>query len=97
MAKGYWIATYRSISNPEALARYGLRAPQVIAAHGGRVLARGAPARTFEGALEKRCVLIEFDSVAAAAAAYESAEYLEVKAILDGAVEREIRIVEGIE
>ena len=97
MAKGYWIATYGSVSNPEALARYGQRAPQVIAAHGGRILARGVPARTYEGALAQRCVLIEFDSVAAAAAAYESAEYLEVKAILDGAVERELRIMEGIE
>ena len=97
MAKGYWIATYRSVSNPEAFARYGQRAPDVIASHGGRILARGLPARIYEGALPQRCVLIEFDSVAAAVAAYDSADYREVRAILEGAVEREIRIIEGIE
>lgn len=96
MARGYWIATYRSVSNPEALARYGSIAPDVIRAHGGRILARGIPARVYEAAEAQRCVVIEFDSVDAAIAAYESPAYREVRALLEGAVEREIRIVEGV-
>jgi uncharacterized protein (DUF1330 family) len=95
MAKGYWIATYRSVSNPDALATYSARATPVIESHGGRVLARGKPVRAFEAADAQRCVVIEFDSVAAAISAYESPAYQGVIPILEGAVEREIVIVEG--
>ena len=96
MAKGYWIATYRSVSDPDALARYAGPATQIIGAHGGRILARGIPARAYEAGKSERCVVIEFDSVDAAISAYESAAYQEVRSILKGAVEREIRIVEGV-
>jgi uncharacterized protein (DUF1330 family) len=96
MAKGYWIATYRSVSDPDALARYAGPATKIIKEHGGRILARGIPARTYEAAESQRCVVIEFDSVDAAISAYESAAYQEVRAILEGAVEREVRIVEGV-
>jgi uncharacterized protein (DUF1330 family) len=41
MAKAYWVATYRSISNPEALAAYAKLAGPAIEAAGGRFLARG--------------------------------------------------------
>jgi uncharacterized protein (DUF1330 family) len=96
MSKGYWIATYRSVSNPDALAKYaGLAAP-ILEAQGGRILARGLPARTFESTPAQRTVIVEFSSVAAAISAYESAAYQEVLAILEGAAERDIRIVEGV-
>ncbi|HSH39229.1 MAG TPA: DUF1330 domain-containing protein [Chthoniobacterales bacterium] len=42
-------------------------------------------------------VVIEFESTAAAAAAYESAAYQKALGILGNAVDRDIRIVEGIE
>jgi uncharacterized protein (DUF1330 family) len=96
MAKGYWVATYRSVSDPEALARYGPPAVQVIQAHGGRVLARGAPVRAYEAAATQRTVIVEFESVATAIAAYESEAYSQVRQILEGAVEREIQILEGV-
>jgi uncharacterized protein (DUF1330 family) len=96
MPKGYWIAFYHSISDTEALSRYGARAPSVIAAGGGRILARGVAARAYEAGDAGRTVLIEFDSVEAAIAVYESDAYREVRSLLDGAIEREIRIVEGI-
>jgi uncharacterized protein (DUF1330 family) len=41
MAKAYWVATYRSISDPEALAGYAKLAGPAIMAAGGRFLARG--------------------------------------------------------
>lgn len=95
MAKGYWVATYRSVSDPEALSRYAVLAAQVIQAHGGRFLSRGSPVRVYEAPAPQRTVIVEFESVAAAIAAYESDAYSRVRPILDGAVEREIQVLEG--
>jgi uncharacterized protein (DUF1330 family) len=79
MAKGYWIATYGSVSDPDALARYAGPATQIINAHGGRILARGIPARAYEAGELQRCIVIAFDSVGAALSAYESTAYQEVR------------------
>jgi len=49
MPKGYWIATYRSVSNPDALAKYAKLAGPILEARGGKILARGLPARNYEG------------------------------------------------
>lgn len=95
MARAYWITLYRSVSNPGALADYARLAGPVIQAGGGRFLARGTPAKVFEGGLEQRSVLIEFESVAQALAVYRSPEYQAALALLDGAVERDVRILEG--
>jgi uncharacterized protein (DUF1330 family) len=95
MAKGYWVTTYCSVSDPDALARYVARGTPVITAHGGRIIVRGVPARVYEGATAGRCVVVEFDSVDRAIAAYESAEYQEVRSILKGAAERDVRIMGG--
>jgi len=95
MRKGYWITFYRSISNPEALAAYGKLAGPAIAAGGGRLLVRGMPAKTYEAGLNQRTVLIEFDSLEKAIATFESPEYQTAKKLLEGAVERDIRMAEG--
>ena len=96
MAKAYWISTYRSISNPDALAAYAKLAGPAIAAGGGRMLARGMPAQVYEAGLQQRTVLIEFDSVEAARAAHDSPAYQEAMAALAGGADRDIRIVEGV-
>ena len=96
MAKAYWVATYRSISNPDALAAYAKLAGPAIAAGGGRMLARGVPAQVYEAGLQQRTVLIEFDSVEAARAAHDSPAYQEALAALAGGADRDIRIVEGL-
>ncbi len=96
MAKGYWITFYRSVSNPAALAEYAKLAGPAIQAGGGRFLARGPAARAFEAGSIQRSVLIEFDSVAQAVATYESAAYQAALRLLEGAVERDVRIVEGV-
>ncbi|MBI4205314.1 MAG: DUF1330 domain-containing protein [Betaproteobacteria bacterium] len=97
MAKAYWIAFYRSIRNPEALAAYAKLAGPAIQAAGGRFLVRGGPAKTYEAGLNQRVVVIEFDSVAQATAAHDSPGYQEALRVLGkDAVEREIRIVEGV-
>ena len=96
MAKAYWIAFYRSIKSPEKFAAYAKVAPAAIQAHGGRFLARGGVAQTYESGMNERVVMIEFDSVAQAKAAHDSPAYQDaLKALGDGA-DRDIRIVEGI-
>ncbi len=95
MPKGYWIAVYRSVTDSSRLEDYARVGLPAIRGGGGRFLARGVAARTFEGGGNERTVLIEFDSVARAIATYESPEYQSAVAILHGAADREIRIVEG--
>jgi uncharacterized protein (DUF1330 family) len=72
MAKAYWVATYRSISNPDALAGYAKLAGPAIQAAGGRFLARGNAAKAYEAGLLQRVVIVEFDSVEQATAAHDS-------------------------
>jgi uncharacterized protein (DUF1330 family) len=97
MAKGYWVATYRSISNADALAAYAKLAAPAITAGGGRFLARGNPAQVYEAGMKERTVLIEFDSVQRAVATHDSEGYqTALKALGNGAV-RDIRIIEGVE
>lgn len=97
MAKAYWISAYRSIRDPEALAAYGKLAVPALRAAGGRVLARGLPVHVYEDGLNERTVLIEFDSVAQAIAAHDSAAYQEALRALGSSVERDLRIVEGLD
>lgn len=96
MAKAYWVATYRSVSDPAALAAYAKLGGAAIVAAGGRILVRGTPAHTYEAGLTQRTVVIEFDSVEQARAAHDSAAYQEALAALGGGAERDIRIVEGV-
>ena len=97
MAKGYMISCYRSISNPEKLADYAkLTGPTIVAA-GGTFLARGPAARAMEDGIMGRTVIIEFESLEAALALYDTPMYQEaVKALGEGSVERDMRIVEGV-
>lgn len=95
MGKGYWLTFYHSVSNPEALAAYAKAAGPAIVAGGGRFLVRGTPARTYEAGLNQRTIVIEFDSLEKAIAAYESPAYQAAKKLLEGSVERDVRMIEG--
>jgi uncharacterized protein (DUF1330 family) len=96
MAKAYWVATYFKVSDPAALAEYAKLAGPAIAAAGGRFLARGTAAKAYEKGLQQRTVLIEFDSVDKAAAAHDGPGYQAALKVLGNAVERDLRIVEGL-
>lgn len=95
MPKGYWITFYRAVSNPAALAAYAKLAGPAIAAGGGRFLVRGTPAKTYEAGLDQRSVVIEFESLERAIAAYESPAYQAAKKLLERSVERDVRILAG--
>jgi uncharacterized protein (DUF1330 family) len=95
MAKGYWISSYKSISNLEKLAEYAKLAGPAIHAGGGRFLARGNPVKTYEEGINLRIVVIEFESVEKAISTFESPAYRAAVKVLDGGGERDVRIVEG--
>jgi uncharacterized protein (DUF1330 family) len=95
MAKGYWITSYRSVSNPAALSEYARLAGPAIQAAGGRFVVRSTPAKTYEQGVNERTVIIEFASVKDAVTAYNSPGYQAALKVLKGAVERDVRIVEG--
>ena len=96
MAKAYWVATYKSISHPDALAEYAKLAGPAISAAGGRFLARNNAAKAYEAGLTQRVVIIEFDSVEKAVAAHDSDGYQAALKVFGKAAERDLRIVEGL-
>jgi len=96
MAKAYWIAFYREISDPPKLAAYAKLAGPAIEQGGGRFLARGMPAQVYDEGQSERTVVIEFDSVAKAVAVHDSPAYQEALAALKGGVVRDLRIVAGV-
>jgi uncharacterized protein (DUF1330 family) len=96
MAKAYWVVCYRAIKNPDKLAAYAKIAAPAIQAAGGRFLVRGTPAKTYEGGLNQRTVVTEFESLAKAIAAHASPGYQEALRVLGDAVERDLRIIEGV-
>ncbi len=97
MPKAYWISSYHAIHDEAALAAYAKLAGPSLMAAGGRFIVRGMPQLVKESGKPMRVVVIEFESVAAAQAAYESPAYQEALAALgQNAVVRDIRIVEGV-
>jgi len=97
MAKAYWVSSYRSISNPQAVADYAKLAGPVLTAAGGKFLARGVAAQAYEAGIKERMVVIEFPSVAAAIAAHDSPAYQAALKVFNDAGVRDFRIVEGVE
>ena len=96
MPKAYWISCYQSISDEQKLAAYAQLGGPAIIAGGGRFLARGVAALTYEHGVKQRTVIIEFDSLEAAQKTHDSAGYqAALEALGDGAV-RDLRIVDGV-
>ncbi|GAA4333818.1 DUF1330 domain-containing protein [Pigmentiphaga soli] len=95
----YWLA--RSIVNdPVLYKRYADQVPDIVAAYGGRILARGGKFEILEGP-EKftRFVVIEFPSLEQARACFHSERYQSAARWRrqDGAGEVELAIVESLD
>jgi uncharacterized protein (DUF1330 family) len=97
VAKGYWVSAYRTVSDPEKLAAYNELAAPAVQAGGGRVLSRGVRVVAHDAGIAERTVLIEFDTFEQALAAHESDAYQAALAALADGVERDFRIVEGLD
>ena len=96
MPKAYWITCYREVKDPVKIAAYAKLAGPAIEAGGGRFLARGTAAHTYEAGQKERTIVIEFESVEQAIAAYDGRAYQAALAALAGGAIRDIRIVPGV-
>lgn len=97
MAKAYWISAYHGVHDQEKLGAYAKLAGPAIQAGGGTFLARDVAAKAYEAGLLQRTVIIEFPSIEAAESCHDSDAYQAALAALDGAVTRDLRIVEGVD
>ena len=77
MAKGYWSVS-GSITNPEGMGAYISAIEAYMAKCGARFLCRDLQTDVREGNPGHLTVIIEFESLAAAKAAYESSENQEM-------------------
>ena len=94
-AKGYFVVTYRKITNQEKWAAYAKLAVPAIQKAGGRFIVRGLPSKTYELGMKERVVIVEFDNVHKALAAHETPDYQSALKVLGDGAERDFRIVEG--
>lgn len=94
MTKAYIIARV-TITDPEAYAKYADGAREAMALHGATVLARGGRVEALEGEARPRNVILEFPSMEAAVAYWNSAEYQAARKHRLGAAEIELCAVEG--
>ena len=96
MPKGYFLSAHRSPANPEKRQAYlELALPAIIKA-GGKVIASTSAVVAHENGASEQTVLIEFESLDKAVAAYQSADYQEALKALDGGADRDVRIFEGV-
>ena len=97
MPKGYMISAHRSLAHPEKSNAYRELAKPALEKHGGKYLAGGGRVIAKENGVAERTILIEFDSLETAIAAYESDDYQAALKVLDGGADRDIRLFEGAE
>jgi uncharacterized protein (DUF1330 family) len=96
MPKGYAIFT-EAITDEAAMSEYGRAAFPSLMSCGARVLAVDASPEVLEGEWHgSQTVLLEFDSVEAAQAWYDSQEYGKAKPLRQAAAETNAAILHGL-
>ena len=96
MAKGYWLATYKSIGDLEKLKKYAEVVTPVIKDFGGQALVRGGKYQVLEGDNFIRTVIWEFPNYQKAIECHESKKYQEGWSLAKESTERNLLIVEGV-
>ena len=96
MPKAYWIA-HVNVRDPERYKDYVETARPAFERFGARFLARGGAFVQCEGPSHARNVVIEFPSLEAAQACYDSPEYRAARAIRQTVSDGQIVLVEAIE
>ena len=96
MAAAYLIAEIE-VTDPRAYEEYRSRVPALVAAYGGKYLARGGALEVREGDWSpKRLVLLEFPSMEQARRFYDSPEYAPLLALRKGSTRSKLIFLEGI-
>jgi uncharacterized protein (DUF1330 family) len=84
------------ITDPDRYAQYRELAAAAVEAAGGRYLVRGGATDVLEGdRTPSRLVLLEFPSMEAARAWYDSPAYVDARAVREGAAHGSFIAVEG--
>ncbi len=96
MPKGYWVA-HVDVHDPAAYEAYRRANAAAFAKYGARFIVRVAPQAQMEGHTRARTVVIEFPSLEAARACYDSPEYQAAKALRDPVSTGDLVILEGWE
>ncbi|KAA0213646.1 MAG: DUF1330 domain-containing protein [Lautropia sp.] len=94
-----YVITDIKVTDPQKYEQYMALSPAAIAAAGGRFVVRGGQHEVFEGNWQpNRLVVVEFPSLAAARAFYDSARYREAREKRAGATEFfNMVVVQGVE
>lgn len=95
MPKGYLIAHIR-VQDKEAFEEFKQLSGAAIKAHDGRVLVRNPNPDHREGAAQGLAIVIEFDSLQAAQAFYDSEAYSQARAVREKISETDLVLVEGL-
>lgn len=85
------------VRDQETYERYKQLAAQAVAAYGGRYLVRGGATQSLEGSwLPSRFVILEFPTVEAGRAWWNSPEYQPAKALRHASADTEMLLVDGV-
>ena len=96
-ARKAYLLVQSDVTNPEQYAAYAKLTPGIIEKFGGKFVARGGRSITLEGReAPARVVVLEFPSLEAAQAFYNSPEYVAARKIRSGAATMQIVAVEGL-
>ena len=93
----YLIASVVGVKDMDALRAYFEASPALIAAHGGRYLARGGTIEVLDGDFEpKRVTIVEFPTMDDVRAWHRSPEYERIRPIRLENAESSMVLVEGL-
>jgi uncharacterized protein (DUF1330 family) len=85
------------ITDAVGFEEYKKRVPAVIAAHGGRYLARGGATEVLEGTWRpRRSTIVEFPTVEAMKAFWASPEYQPLREIRERSAKSNLVVIEGL-
>jgi uncharacterized protein (DUF1330 family) len=85
------------VRDRETYERYKQLAAQAVVAYGGRYLVRGGATQSLEGSwLPSRFVILEFPTVEAGRAWWNSPEYQPAKALRHASADTEMLLVDGV-
>ncbi len=95
MSKGYLIAHIR-VREKDAFEEFKALAGAAIMAHSANVLVRDPAPDHHEGGAEGLSIVIEFESLDAARAFYESDAYTDARRVRERISETDLILVEGV-
>ena len=94
-APGYVVAEV-DVTDPATFQKYAEKTPGTLAPFNGQYIIRGGKNNSIEGEPPKRFVVIQFESMEKAQAAYTSPAYMDARKVGDQYAKLRIFAVEGV-